>query len=246
MEYFNYQELVKYLKQIPSQSEQFKAITMYFMDNVKFDYVMIEHINEIATTRFTNYVDRIFPSTSPESRYKALSLLRNTTNISNNYWERIKNLYLTPYKNENNIECYPTLTQALTNITPDVKEINGLLKKGIAIHIVQFAKKLCNEIGIPCLIVKGISSGKTQHFWLDVIIDNKELFYDITYAIYIRDNFCTMGKRYKPEEWLGITPRQLYKNQPTRTILYPKGFNLENLGMYDIPLCMKDCFDTPA
>ena len=246
MKFSNYEELVNHLKQISSQKEQLQEIIQYFLENVQFDYVMIEHINEIATVKMVKYIDRLFPNTNEKFREKALSYLRNTTNISNTYWERVRSLYLTPHTDAMGNNEYPTLTEAFISIEPEYIENNGLLVKGISEHISNFAKRLCNDIGIQALVVNGISSGRMHHFWLDVQIDNKELFYDIAYAIYIRDNFCGMGNRYLYDEWLGITPKQLHKNQPTRTIVYPHGFNLEYLGVNDIPLCMKQFFDVSA
>lgn len=246
MRFSNYDELVCYLQQIPSQKERLQGIIQYCLDNVQFDYVMIEHINEIATVKMVKYIDRLFPNTSEKFREKALSYLRNTTNISNTYWERVRTLYLTPHKDSRGNDEYLTLTDAFVSIEPEHIESNGLLIKGVSNDIANFAKRLCDDVGIKSLVVDGISSGRMHHFWLDVCIDNEELFYDIAYAIYIRDNFCGIGHRYSAKEWLGITPKQLYKNQPTRTIVSPHGFNLEYLGLNNIPLCMKDFFDTSA
>ena len=243
MTFNTYDELVGYINTFSTQKEKLDIIIQYFIDNVKFDYVMLEHINRIVTTRFTDYIDRQFPGNSDKSRFKALSLLKNSTNISNDYWDRIKILYMPDNKNSRETS---SLTNSLNKIMPDVKYNNNLLTKGIAVNITKFAKQICDDVGINCLIVNGISSGKTEHYWLDIMIDDTELFYDIAYTLYIRDNFCNMGKRYKIDNWLGITPKQLYKNQPTRTILNPKGFNLENLGLNNIALCMKDFFDTTA
>ena len=237
MTFSNYTEFIEYLNQIPSQQEQLNQIIKYCIDNVEVDYVMIEHINEIVTVKFTKYIDTLFPSIDEKLRLKAISFLRNSTNISNSYWERIKSLYLYPSSNNQ-----PTLTEALISISPDYKEINGLLLKGTSEHITQFVKKVCDDINIKSLIVKGISSGRMQHFWLNICINNTELFYDITYALYVRDNFCEIGKHYLQSEWLGITPKQLHKNQPSRTIISPDGFNLEYLGLNNCSLSMKDLF----
>jgi hypothetical protein len=239
----NYDNLIEYIKQKPTQIEKLDTILQYFKEHVAFDYIMIEHINEIVTLKFIKYADRLFPSIDEKFRNKALAFIKNSTNISDEYWERIKNLYLSPTFDDFGNEIYPTLTDAFISISTDYRESNGLLVKGIAEDIIKFAKKLCDDTGIPALIVKGISSGKMQHYWLDICIDNKELFYDITYSLYIRDNFCGMGKRYKMEDWLGITPKQMYKNQPTRTILYPNGFSLEHLALNNLPLCMRDFFE---
>lgn len=242
MKFLNYSHLIEYIKSKPTQEQQLQEIINYFIDNVQYDYVMIEHINEIITLKFTKYADLLFPNVNEKLRNKAISFLRNSSNISNDYWERIKNLYLTPYIDENGEEHYISLSDALTSIEADYQETNGLLKKGISFHIAEFTKKLCDEVGIDCLIIKGISSGKMEHYWLNICINDKELFYDIAYALYIRDNFCRIGKRYSTEHWLGISPKQLYKNQPTRTIISPKGFDLEYLGLNNLPLCMKNLF----
>ena len=188
----------------------------------------------------------MFPNVNEKLREKALSYLRNSTNLSNDYWERIRKLYLTPIVNEMGKERYITITDALIGIAPDYQENDGLLKKGTSQHITEFAKKLCDNVGINALIVKGVSTGRMMHYWLDVCIDGTELFYDITFALYIRDNFCGIGNRYKPDEWLALTPKQLYKNQPTRIIAYPQGYNLEYLGLNNLPLNMKEFFDTGA
>jgi len=246
MKFLDYSQLIEHLSQIPTQKEQVKEMIKYFEDNVQIDYVMIEHINEIVTVKFTRYVDRLFPNISERLRKKALAFLRNSTNISNEYLERISKLYLTPSINDKGEENYITLSEALMSITADCCENNGLLTKGTSKHITEFAKRLCDDLGIRALIIEGISNDRMRHFWLDICIDGQELFYDITYALYIRDNFCGIGKRYVAEEWLGITPKQLYKNQPTRIIAHPKGFSLENLGLNNSPLRMKDFFDTSA
>lgn len=242
MKFLNYDQLIEHIKQKPTQNEQLEEIIKYFMDNVQYDYVMIEHINEIITLKFTKYADLLFPNVNEKLRNKAISFLRNSSNISNAYWERLRNLYLTPSIDENGEAHYISLTDALTSLEPEHIINNGLLEKGMSSHIAEFAKKLCDDVGIKAIIIKGISNGKMKHFWLNICIDDKELFYDIAYALYIRDNFCGMGKRYSPAQWLGISPKQLYKNQPTRVILHPQGFDLEYLGLNNLPLCMKDFF----
>ena len=246
MEFSNYFQFVDHLKQIQSQKEQLDTIIQYCMDNVAIDYVMIEHINEIVTLKFAKYVDTLFPNINEKLRNKAIAFVRNSTNISNTYWERIKDSYLQPTIDENGNDIYPTLTEALLSISTDHRQFNGLLTKGTSIHITNFVKQICDDIGISALIIDGISSGRMHHFWLNICIDNIESFYDITYALYIRDNFCEIAKQYKPQDWLNISPKQLYKNQPTRTIIYPKGFDLQYLGLNNLPLNMKDFFDTSA
>lgn len=246
MEFSNYFEFVKHLKQIPTQKQQLNEIIRYCTNNVQVDYVMIEHINEIVTLKFTKYVDTLFPNINETLQKKAISFLRNSTNISNTYWERIKSIYTEPSIDDNGNPVYSSLTDALLSISTDHRAINGLLTKGTSEHISTFVKHICDDIGIKCIIVKGVSSGRMQHFWLNICIDNEELFYDIAYALYVRDNFCEIGKQYLPEEWLGITPKQLYKNQPTRTIVSPSGFDLKFLGLNNARLCMKDFFDKGA
>jgi len=237
MTFSNYTEFINYLNKIPNQQEQVNQIIQYCIDNVEVDYVMIEHINEIVTVKFTKYIDTLFPNVNDKLKLKAISFLRNSTNISNSYWERIKSLYLEDLPNNQR-----TLTDALISITPDYKEINGLLIKGTSNHISEFVKKVCDDININALVINGISSGRMQHFWLDICIDGTELFYDITYALYIRDNFCEIKKHFNQSEWLGITPKQLYKNQPSRIIVSPKGFDLEHLGLNNHSLHMKEFF----
>lgn len=244
MKFLNYEELVNHLKQQPTQEDKIGAIIQYFIDNVEYDYVMIEHINKIVTPDFAIYADRLFPPNTANLKEKALNFMRNSSNISNAYWYRLRNLYLNPKINDDGSLQPTSMIEALNSMGPEIIKCNGLLKKGTSQHIAEFAKMLCSEINIPALIVSGISSGEMPHYWLDIYINGQELFYDISYALYIRDNFCRIGLRYKQEEWLGITPKQLYKNQCTRKILHPKGFDLKELGLNDLPLNMKNFFDT--
>ncbi|MBO5910278.1 MAG: hypothetical protein J6Q15_02085 [Clostridia bacterium] len=246
MDFLNYSELVSHIKQATNQQEQLNIIIQYFLENVEFDYVMVEHTNKLASPRLAQYIDKIFPNINDKFREKALAYLRNCTNISDTYWERIKKQYLTPTIDENEDEEYMSLTETLSSITPDYRAKDGLLQKGVDAHIVQFAKKLCDDVGIKCIIVEGFSSENFEHAWLDICIDNKELFYDIAYCLYIRDNFCGVGARYTINDWIGISPKKLYKNQPTRTISHPQGFNLEYLGLNNLPLCMNQFFDLPV
>ncbi len=240
MHFLNYDELVEHLINQPSQARQLEELIKYFIDNVEYDYVMIEHINEIVTPKFAKYTDSLFPNTSSKFREKAINYMRNSSNMSNAYWSRLRKIYLTPEINIDGSTRQVSMIEALNSMSPEVIEYNGLLRKGTSEHIVQFAKKLCDDVNIPCLIINGISSGKMTHFWLDISADNMELFYDISYAIYTRDNFCCMGKRYSQKDWLGITPKQLYKNQCTRTIITPQGFDLQDLGLNNLPLKMID------
>ena len=246
MEFANYFQLVDHLKQLPTQKQQLDTIIQYCINNVQIDYVMIEHINEIITLKFAKYVDTLFPNINEKLRNKAIAFIRNSTNISDDYWKRIKDFYLHPTIDEFGNQVFPTLTESLLSISADHRQFNGLLTKGSSVHIVNFVKHLCDDIGIKCLIINGISSGRMHHFWLNICIDNIELFYDITYALYVRDNFCEIGKQYTLQDWLGITPKQLYKNQPSRTIISPTGFDLQQLGLNNLPLEMKDHFDTIA
>ena len=239
MTFDNYKELINYVLSFQTQQEQLNAIIQYFMDNVEFDYVMIEHVNQIVTTRFASYVDRLFPNINDTLRRKAINYIRNSSNISNTYWNRLANIYLTPTALAGNTFKYATMVEALKQISPDVVVENGLLRKGTADNIAHFAKQLCNDCGIDCIIINGVSSGKMKHCWLNIKINKAELFYDIAFAIYARDNFCGMA-RYAPSDWLGVTPKTLYRHQPTRTILSPKGFNLKHLALNNLPIKMFD------
>ncbi len=241
MKFNNYQQLINYINTFNTQNERLNAIIQYFMDNVEFDYVMIEHINQIVTPRFASYVDRLFPNINEKFRTKAINYMRNSSNISNEYWNRLKQLYLTPITNVVGEIKYLTMYSALNSIVPDIIFNNGLLKKGVANNITDFAKQVCDDCAINCIVVKGISSGKMEHSWLAVEVDGIELFYDITFAIYARDNFCGMA-RYNASDWLGVTPKILYKHQPTRTILSPKGFNLKHLALNNLPIKMFDLY----
>lgn len=238
MEFLNYNDLILYLNRQLSEEDKLKALIDYFLDNVEFDYVMIEHINQIVTPDFAKYADTLFPYDSPNLKEKAINFMRNSSNISNMYWHRLRNIYLTPKIDKDGQPRQISMLEALNSLSPEIVEYNGLLKKGTSKQICDFAKKVCDDIKIPALIVNGISSGKMDHYWLDICINGTDLFYDITYALYIRDNFCRIGLRYSKDEWLGITPKQLYKNQSTRTILSPAGFDLKNLGLNDLPLKM--------
>lgn len=240
MHFSNYDELVKHLTKQPSQHKQLEELIKYFIDNVEYDYVMIEHINEIVTPKFAQYTDSLFPHTSSKLKEKAINFMRNSSNMSNAYWVRLRNIYLTSEIDIDGSARPVSMIEALNAMSAEIIEYNGLLQKGTSEHIAQFAKKLCDDINIPCVIVSGISSGKMLHYWLDISIDNTELFYDISYAIYVRDNFCCMGKRFSQANWLGISAKQLYKNQCTRTIIQPKGFNLQHLGLNNLPLKMID------
>lgn len=241
MTFDNYTELIKHVLSFQTQPEQLNAIIQYFMDNVEFDYVMIEHINQIVTPRFASYVDRLFPNINDKLRHKAINYIRNSSNISNTYWNRLADIYLTPINTADSSFKYSTMVDALKQIGPDVIIENGLLKKGVAGDITLFAKQLCDSCGIDCIIINGVSSGKMKHCWLNIKINDAELFYDITFAIYSRDNFCGMA-RYSPNDWLGVTAKILYKYQPTRTILSPKGFNLKHLALNNLPIKMFDLY----
>ena len=207
MKFENYEQLVTYIKKLNSQKERLQEIIQYHLDNVEVDYVMMEHINEIASIKMVQYIDRLFPNTCEKFREKALSYLRNTTNISNTYWERVRALYLTPRKDKRGNDEYLTLTEAFISIEPEHIENNGLLLKGTSNDIANFAKQLCEDVGIQALVVNGVSSGRMHHFWLDIRINNEELFYDLAYALYVRDNFCRIGNKYSVKDWLGITPK---------------------------------------
>lgn len=239
----NYQELIKHILSFNTKQKQLDAIIQYFMDNVEFDYVMIEHYNQLVSPRFASYVDRLFPNTNNQLRLKAVNYVRNSSNISNEYWNRLAKIYLTPI-NLNNTLRHFTMVDTLKQITPSVITHNHLLKRGVSSNITWFAKQLCDDCNINCVVINGISSGKMEHNWLNIEINGIELFYDIAFAIYSRDNFCGMA-RYSPSDWLGITAKTLYKNQPTRTILNPKGFNLKHLALNNLPIKMLD-IDTGA
>ena len=61
MNYLNYDELVRFISSQPTEEDKVKVILQYFIDNVEYDYVMIDHINEIVTPRFAKYADLLFP-----------------------------------------------------------------------------------------------------------------------------------------------------------------------------------------
>ncbi len=93
---------------------------------------------------------------------------------------------------------------------------NDMLKDGVCGEYSLWVRKICNDLGIPCLLVVG--KGTTGHAWNIIYLkeENKWVHFDMTMVRFYLDNW---SKKFgNPEEWVFATTSDIFRLQPDRLI----------------------------
>ena len=108
-----------------------------------------------------------------------------------------------------------------------------LITTGVCLDFANFICKLCKDIGIECKSVRG-TTGSAGHAWNLITINGKELHYDVTYSMFVRDCYNGWNKKAKWGDFEGITYEQLKQLNPERVITYINGEKYEETNPLNV------------
>lgn len=113
------------------------------------------------------------------------------------------------------IEAYDEIVHIDAKNYPPVYE-NGLLIKGVCSAYVDWVQKICNMLGISCLIVRG--RGTTSHVWNLIYVKetNSWVNFDMTMAKFYLDGWNR--ECGEAEKWVMASCEEMFKMQPSRTV----------------------------
>lgn len=222
-----YNELINSLKRLPTKKEQVGYLMGYLLTTLTYDYTTLEICH--FDPKLLDFIDDNFDPKSEESRIKAIELVRRS-GYSEDFIKRILEHYgetyifeerparvimgrLQPYIPEHTE--YRKFSNAFSMTQPQVLYKDEIITKGVCANFSEFVKKVCDQLEIPCLKIKGRTS--VGHVWNAINIDGSFKHYDLTYAIFARDHFNGWEKT-TPSDWFEITAEKLLELQPNRII----------------------------
>ena len=112
-------------------------------------------------------------------------------------------------------EPYDEVIHIEPDFYPPIYE-NDMLKDGTCGEYSLWVRKICNDLGIPCLLAVG--KGTTGHAWNIIYLkeENKWVHFDMTMVRFYLDNW---SKKYgNPEEWVFASTSDIFRLQPERLI----------------------------
>ena len=222
-----YDELIKHLKTISDKQQQIEYLFKYMLQSVQYDYPTLEICK--FDNSLLDYIDTHYNPEIAEDRQKVIQLIKSK-GYSNEFILRILENYgksfIVPARPEMVImgklnkaipehTDYRTFASAKNMAKPLVEYKNGFIIKGVCADFSEFIKNICDELNIPCNIVNGATP--ISHVWNLINVGDGFKHYDLTYAIYARDEFNGWGK-VNPSNFLGVTTKKLLEMHPSRTI----------------------------
>ena len=228
MEIASYEDLIKYLKSLPTKQEQIDFLMDWFVKNVEYDYVILEKAKALGhLDEELSEIDRKFDCKDEKQRKLAIGYAKEKYGFSDEFIDRTLAHYgktriiaaqserkafgkVWPAQPERTIIDGFRSSVALQEL-PTIFD-NGLIKKGVCADYTKFIAKVCADLGIKCECVEGMTS--VGHQW--TILENKH--YDPTYAIFVRDKYADWDKKTKIMDWFNVEATDLIKIQPYRKI----------------------------
>lgn len=222
-----YNELINHLKTINGKQQQIEYLFSYMLHSVQYDYPTLEICK--FDNSLLDYIDEHFNSENLEDRRKAIQLVKSE-GYSDEFILRILENYgdsfIVPARPEMVImgklnkaipehTSYRTFASAKNMARPLVEYENGIIIKGVCADFSEFIKKTCDELNVPCDTITGTTP--ISHVWNLINTGDGFKHYDLTYAIYARDEFDGWDKA-NPNDFLGITTEKLLELHPNRTI----------------------------
>lgn len=222
-----YDELLNNLKLHPTKEQQIQELFNYLLNNVKYDYPTLEICNFDNT--LLNYIDEKYNPSKYADKLKAVQLVREK-GYSEEFLSRILEHYgeefIVPARPERIIMGklnkaipehteYRTFAGAKNMATPSVIYKNGIIKKGVCADYSEFIHKICEELNIKCNVIQGTTP--VSHVWNLIDVGDGFKHYDLTYAIFSRDNYNNWNST-NTNDWFGITTDRLLEMHPTRKI----------------------------
>lgn len=235
--YLNYDQFIQMLHSLNSTDEILLAIFEYFKKYVSYNYdelqvvkfqrgesELFENIRELLFQNKTNSTEE-FKGNLLKLLDEAFLKIEGRPLSDKNRHEWFKN-YGTIIHHEaqpevNGIfkiaarEAYDEIVHIEPNNYPPIYE-NKLLVEGVCSEYSNWIKQICDELGIPCLKVRG--KGTTGHVWNLIYIKERDMWvnFDMTMVRFYLDNWT---RDYgEPEKWIFPTFEEMFEMQPIRVV----------------------------
>jgi len=233
-----YDSFIKTLRSIDNTMDILFAIFNYFKINVSYNYdeLQVVKFQRAEDERFLAIRDLSFQNrtnNSPDFKEKLMQLLDEAFMIIEgrplsvrNKKEWFKNYGMIihreskPSRGNSGFKisaraAYDSVIHLEVNNYPPIYE-DGLLKEGVCVDYSLFVKRICDEIDIPCLIVRG--KGTTGHAWNLIFVKEKNMWvnFDMTMVRFYLDNWSQVYG--EPEKWICATNEEMFKMQPSRLV----------------------------
>ena len=208
---FSYENLIQNLQSITRETPeetrkaQVESLFNFLLKHGEYDYLYLE-IERIKRITLHSTTYSIIDIERDETREAALEFIQNEISSSNLFpnYKELSEEFIDYAKNKE--------WESRTGGEKDTKYKNDILIKGVCLDYSKFIKKVLDEIGISCDICFG--NTPLRHAWNIITPNNTPLHYDITYAMYSRDDKLQTN----PQEWLGLTKEELLNLAPNRKI----------------------------
>jgi len=233
----NYEQFIKTLSSLSSTKEVLVALFNYFKDYVSYNYDELqvvkyqryknEHLRAVSdliaknkdnkSAEFASYLmkclDEAFLKVEgrPLSPRNKIEWFKNFGKVVHHDAQPAKDgVFKRPAR-----DAYDEIVHIEVNNYPPIY-LNGLLKDGVCAEYSKWIEQICNELGIPCLKVRG--TGTTAHAWNLIYVKemNTWVNFDMTMVRFYIDGW---SKKYgKPEKWVFATNEEMFELQPQRTV----------------------------
>lgn len=233
-----YDSFIKTLRSMDDTVDILFAIFNYFKVNVSYNYDELQVVkfqraedDRLLAIRDLSFQNRT--NNSSEFKEKLMQLLdeafmniegRPLSNKNKKEWFKNYGMVIyheaKPSRGNSGFKisgnnAYDSVIHLEVNNYPPVYE-DDLLKEGVCADYSLFVKRICDEIDIPCLIVRG--KGTTGHAWNLIFIKERNMWvnFDMTMVRFYLDNWSQVYG--EPEKWICATNEEMFKMQPSRLI----------------------------
>lgn len=219
-----YKELISFLSK-KTDREKVELLGQFLLNNTECYYPKILW-NDYKTLMFTcDFLYNVQKAKEKINREK-IEEIRNLSGIENFKIIKLREEFLKIF-NKNCKGVKENLPFERTDISWDMMsdliklykidgfyiEKNGLFKKGSNTNFTNFVKKVCDDLNLKNDIIEGCTT--REHSWNLIQIDGEKLHFDIIYAMFVRDNFKTWGKKnLVPEDFLMVDEKKLLEISP--------------------------------
>ncbi len=234
----NYEQFIKILSNLTSTEEVLMVLFNYFKNNVSYNYdelqvvkyqrgehddlrsiiYLITQNKNDKSDEFKNHLIKLLDNAflkiegRPLSERNKIEWFKNYGTVIHHEARPAKSVGMIKMKAR---DAYDEIVHIDVKNYPPIYS-NGLLKDGVCGEYGLWIKKICDELGIPCLRVRG--KGTTGHAWNLIYIQEKDEWvnFDMTMVRFYLDGWT---QEYgEAERWIFATTEEMFKMQPKRII----------------------------
>lgn len=203
MEFKNFDEFIKYVKDISVSKEQIKFLCSYFLKQVDYPYARLfydiikvvqakekykdKKINEIKDTLIHDLKKYLMPSDIIDM------FIEN--DVPQNLL--IQDIYQNFTSDKQRVDAFNLKYHGIATVFE-----NGIIKKGICKDYSAFLKYVCDLIGLQCEV--NHFPPPFEHAWISIMLDNVKYHFDLTYEKFIKDKFNNFDKIFHQNDWIFV------------------------------------------